>query len=182
MKTVECKSEVRDVTLLESILRRRGATFIAELGQRDTYFRIPDARLLRREHHDGPPEWLFYTRRHVAKPRLCSATCYSEAAARERFGAAPLPGWVTIEKRRRTWWRNGLRVNIDDLGPLGRFVEFETRIGARGDAEACHARIVDARREFHPFLGEPIAVGYAELAVHAIEAEADARRLGSGRA
>lgn len=180
MKTVECKCEARDPALLEALLRRRGATFIAEIGQRDTYFRIPDARLLRRESHDGPPEWLFYTRAHGARPRVCAATCYSEGAARERFGAAPLPQWVTIEKRRRTWWRDGLRINIDNLGALGRFVEFETRIGARGDAEACHARIVGARREFEPLLGEAIAVGYAELAVHAIEVEAEARRLSSG--
>ncbi len=182
MKTVECKCEVRDPALLEALLRRRGATFIADLAQQDAYFRVPDARLLRRECPDGPPEWLFFSRRHVARPRVCSATCYSEIAARERFGAAPMPRWVTVQKRRRTWWRDGLRINIDDLGALGRFVEFETRIGARGDAEACENRISAARREFALLLGEVIAVGYAELAENAIDNAADARRLGTGLA
>ena len=169
MKIVECKLEAPHPALLEGALRRMGATFITCVDQRDTYFRAPDGRLLRREYAHGPAEWLFFHRRHLARPRVCSAVCYSDAAAHERFGMTPLPVWVRVEKRRRTWWKDGLRVNLDDLGPLGTFVELETRIGARGDAESCFARIREARAAFAPLLGEAIGVGYADLAALAVE-------------
>lgn len=163
MHTVDYKCELRDRTLAEGILRASGCAHLATVVQTDTYFRVPDATLVRRQTSGGPAEWVFFTRPRGLGPRLASATVYSEASARARFGSGALPVWVIVQKERAVWLRGDVRVMLDEVAGLGKFVEFEARVGPRATVARRRHDIWAARTMLTPALGEPIGCGYADL-------------------
>lgn len=163
MQNVEFKAELRDPALARTIARSIGAAFVGTLSQTDTYFRVPDARLKKREVPGGPAEYIFYNRGHRTRPKLSSFTIYSEAQALERFGTTPLPVWLVVRKSRDLYMHQGVRIHLDRVEGLGDFVEFEAPVTAERNLGACHAAMDELRAAFQPAMGEPIADGYADM-------------------
>ena len=62
MRTIDFKAELRDFDLARGVLRTTGAMHIVTVSQRDTHYRLPDGRLMRREAEGEPTEWIFYHR------------------------------------------------------------------------------------------------------------------------
>ncbi|GJQ29870.1 MAG: hypothetical protein HBSAPP03_17540 [Phycisphaerae bacterium] len=175
MRNVEFKAELRDPDLARAILRALGATRILEFGQVDTYFRVPDGRLKRRETDDEPPEWIFYARPNQSGPKVSDFTILDEPRALERYGTEPLPVWVVVRKRRELWMRGSVRVHLDDVERLGRFLELESLVTRdMPEGRARHA-LEEIRRALTPVLGEPIDRSYSDL-VAAEEDHAAERR------
>lgn len=167
MQNVEFKAELRDPDLARTILGAIGARFIQAMHQTDTYYRVPRGRLKKRETVGEQAEWIFYERPDEAASRLSRFTIYSEEEAGERFGGAGLDVRVVVKKRRELYMLGNVRVHLDEVEGLGRFVEFEALVTpgtSPGTAIAeCRRRVEDLRQDLAPALGEPIAVGYADL-------------------
>ncbi len=118
MQNIEFKAELRDPALARMICDSLHAPLAATLEQTDTYFRVPDAKLKKREVVGGDTQFIFYNRPNRSRPKLSSFTLYSEAQALERFGVAPLPVWVIVRKSRDLHFHKGVRIHIDRVeGP-----------------------------------------------------------------
>lgn len=164
MQNIEFKAELRDRELAEALLIRSGGMHVAELEQSDTYFRIADGRLRRRQNEGEPPEWVFYQREMTATPKLSTFNIYTEREAKERFGDRPIPVWVIVNKRREVWVYGPLRIHVDRVVGLGEFLEIEALVTRTRDKEACRQAVRKLRKLLSITLGEPIAGGYADLA------------------
>lgn len=174
MQNVEFKAELRDPALARTICHSIGAQSVGTLEQTDTYYRVPDAKLKKREVPGAPAEYIFYSRPSRSRPKLSNYTLYTEAQALERFGASPLPIWLVVHKTRDLHLYQGVRIHLDQVRGLGHFIEFEAIVSAARNFAPCHALIDELRRAFAPVMGEPIACGYAELL--AAETPADQSR------
>lgn len=163
MHNVEYKAELRDPVMARAACQAIGAAFIITLRQVDTYFRVPSGRLKRRECEGEPTEWIFYDRRDEARPRLSCFTIYSEAMARERFGVAPLPELVVVRKTRDLYLHENVRIHLDEVEGLGRFLEFEALVSPGFPVARCHAAVDQLRATFGPALGEPLSCSYSDL-------------------
>lgn len=164
MQNVEVKYELRDADLCRSIIARLGARLAATLRQRDTYFRVPDGRLKKREVDGEGTEWVMYHRLNRAKPRLSNFTIYTEQEALARFGQAPLPVWVIVEKSREVWLMGEVRLHIDDVERLGRFFEIEALVTPRQHVGLCRREVDRIVKELGPIvLGELIPVSYSDM-------------------
>lgn len=163
MQNVEYKAELQDGALARTIAKSIGAIHADTMRQTDTYFRVADAKLKKRECPDRAAEFIFYSRASRTKPKLSSFTIYSEAQALERFGSSPLPVLVVVKKTRELWLYKGVRVHIDDVAELGAFIEFEALVTPERNLARCHELMDELRRTFGPAMGEGIAVGYADL-------------------
>jgi adenylate cyclase class IV len=169
MQMVDFKAELRDPSLAEDALRLAGAERVACVRHTDTHFRVPDAHLLRRiltaegSATATGSEWLFYTRPNRVTPRISMVCVYTEPAAADRFGAARPPVWLILEKERTTWVAGDVRVHLDDVTGLGRFVEFEMRVSPRRNVARCHRDIGQLRKLLRPAMGEAIGCGYRDL-------------------
>lgn len=163
MRNVEYKAELRDPGLARAICHSLGALHEADLVQTDTYFKLADGRLKRRETEGDPTEYIFYSRSDRVDPRLSHYVVYSEAEARERFGASPLPVWVVVRKTRTLYLLENIRIHLDDVDRLGHFLEFEAIVSPRHDAAACREDVDFLRATFAPALGEAISVSYSDL-------------------
>lgn len=163
MQNIEFKSELRDRELAEAILLRTGGVRVASLEQSDTYFRIPDGRLKRRQCVDEPVEWIFYHRPNSSAPKLSQFTIYTEREAIERFGANPMPVWLIVNKQRDMWIHGPLRVHLDRVIGLGEFLEIEALVTPKRPEANCRRAVEKLRGILSPALGEPISTGYADL-------------------
>jgi adenylate cyclase class IV len=163
MQNVEVKYELRDAALCRTVIARLGARLAATIRQRDTYFRVPDGRLKKRETEDGV-EWILYHRLNRPSPRLSHFTIYTEDEALGRYGRQPLPVWVTVEKQREVWLLREVRLHIDRVEGLGNFFEVEALVTPRQHVGLCRREVDRIVKELGPVvLGGAIAVSYADM-------------------
>ncbi len=176
MHNVEYKAELRDIELARAICRALKASEIITMEQVDTYFRIPSGRLKKRECAGEPTEYIFYDRPDRTRPKLSHFVIYTEQRALERFGIQPLPVWLTVRKRRELFMHGQVRIHLDTVEGLGRFLEFEAMVSVGFNIARCHEAIEHLKKAFAPVLGEPIACGYSDLL--ATEADLQAEKPG----
>jgi adenylate cyclase class IV len=163
MQNIEFKAELRDLEIARVQCRALGAKRVGVLRQRDTYYRLTSGRLKRRETEGEPTEWIFYHRADRPQTRMSHYMIYSEQQALERFGRNPLPVYVVVEKSRELWLHRNVRIHLDEVDRLGRFIEFEAVVDKQHDVQQCHDRVAELREAFSPVLGEMMAGSYADL-------------------
>lgn len=163
MRNVEYKAELRDIGLARSVCRSLSAVHEGTLLQTDTYYKIADGRLKKRETVGEPTEFIFYSRANRVDPKLSHYVVYSEAEARERFGATPLPVWVVVKKKRDLYMLDHVRIHLDEVEGLGAFLELEAIVSEKNDAGVCREVVDFLRQAFGPVLGEAISVSYSDL-------------------
>ncbi len=165
MQNIEFKAELRDIDAARQQCRQVGAEFQGLLRQRDTYFRMADGRLKKREGTGAGKriEWVYYHRPDRVSPRMSNYTILTDSQAKRRWGTRNLKPWLTVEKSRELWLLGDVRVHLDDVKDLGRFIEFEAQVSRRFGVKACHQAIARLREAFIPLMGEPISVGYSDL-------------------
>jgi adenylate cyclase, class 2 len=165
VQNVEIKVELRDPALARQILITPsvGATWIMQLRQTDTYYKVPAGRLKKRESPGEPTEYIFYDRSDKPTARLSHFKIYSEAQAAERFGSTPLPVWAVVTKTRDLYMLGNVRIHLDEVEGLGAFLELEALVSPQHGVAACHEVVADLRAKLAPVLGETIACGYSDL-------------------
>ena len=163
MQNIEFKAELRDMALARAQAQALGARLISIVEQRDTYYKLPDGRLKKREAKGEPTEWIFYHRPDRAGPRMSHFTLYSDDQARLKWGTASLREWVTVRKRREIFMIENVRIHLDEVESLGCFIEFEALCSRKWNVKRCHEEIADLRSAFAPILGEAISGSYSDL-------------------
>ena len=168
MQNIEFKAELRDMAAAKVQCEALGGAYIGRLVQSDTYFRLPDGRLKRREAEGHDTEWVFYHRLDRARPRMSNYTILTDAQAKRRWGTHSLREWVRVQKTRELWMIENVRVHLDEVERLGVFLEFEAQVSRSYGVEACHAKLRELRETFAPVLGEAVAVSYSDLMEQAL--------------
>jgi adenylate cyclase class 2 len=124
---------------------------------------MTDGRLKKREAPGEPTEWIYYHRRDIVRPRMSSYAILSDAQAKRRWGTHSLRAWLKVAKKRELWMLENIRIHLDDVLGLGRFIEFEAVIGKEHDTRECHEMIGELRGVFGPTMGEPVGASYCDL-------------------
>ncbi len=163
MQNIEFKAELRDLELARAQCRTLGANFVRTFEQTDTYFKLPDGRLKRREVPGEPIEWIFYHRSDRPTPRMSHFMLYSDEQAKARWGVLPLREWLVVRKTRHLWLLGNVRIHFDQVEELGTFVEFEAQVSRKHTVKVCHEQIATLRQAFGPILGEAIGGSYVNL-------------------
>lgn len=146
--------------------RLAGAVDHGTLWQRDTYFSVPDGRLKLREQEPGDGPWLIQYRRpdetvaRVSRYRLVRVddADVCRAALDEALGTRG-----AVEKRRRLFVWQDVRIHLDEVAGLGSFLEFEAVAPAASDLSPERRRVAELRERFAIREEDVVAVGYADL-------------------
>lgn len=180
MLNVEFKAELRDLALARTICRAIRATHIANLRQVDTYYRVPQGRLKKRECEGEPIEYIFYDRANRSQPKLSLFNVYSERQAKERYGEQELPIWLVVRKVRELFILDNVRIHLDRVERLGDFVEFEAIVSRTHNVAKCHRDLASLRERLGPTIGEPIAMSYSDMLADASDLPLEQPRLPPG--
>jgi adenylate cyclase class IV len=163
MQNIEFKAELRDLDLARTICHAIAATHIASLEQTDTYYRIADGRLKKREAIGEPAEVIFYRRDNRATVRPSEFTILTEAEAQLRYGTQPLHIWVVVRKTRDLWLSGATRIHLDRVEGLGTFIEFESLVSRTNPASSAHEHVAALREQFRPAMGGAIDCSYSDM-------------------
>ena len=136
------------------------------LEQRDTYFHAVTGRLKLREIAGAPAELIAYSRADLSGPKVSHyhVVPVLDPHATADALAASLGVRAVVEKRRRLVLVQNVRIHLDEVERLGRFVELEAVAASSGGLDAERAKVAALRRS----LGIDddrllVARGYAEL-------------------
>ncbi|MEA2380894.1 MAG: cytidine deaminase [Solirubrobacteraceae bacterium] len=164
-RNVELKA--RDPEPERSLERARAlcAEDRGELRQRDTYFAAPRGRLKLREQQPGGAELIAYERPDAAQARESRyriAPVADPDALRDALDAA-LGTVAVVDKRRRLFVWEGVRIHLDRVEGLGAFVELEGVAGADSDLAREGELVARLRAELAISDDAIEATGYADL-------------------
>lgn len=163
MRNVEFKAELRDMGLARAIAQALGARLAEIVEQTDTYYKMPGARLKRRVTPSAPTEFIEYRRADGIRPRRSEYRRFTEAEALERYGHREMRVWAVVRKVREVFLIENVRIHLDEVEGLGRFIEFEAVVEDGSDAASCESAVESLRGAFGPAMGEAIGVGYSDL-------------------
>lgn len=136
------------------------------LVQRDTYFHAVKGRLKLREIDGEPAELIAYDRANIAGPKV---SVYRRVPVLDPVETVAALGdalgirTVVAKRRRLVVWRN-VRIHLDEVERLGRFVELEAVASTSGGLEAERQKVEELRVALG--IGDDrllVARGYAEL-------------------
>jgi predicted adenylyl cyclase CyaB len=122
----EFKAKVRDEALIRQALKRLRARYVGRDHQIDTYFRVPRGRLKVRQ---GKIEnaLIFYDR--VNSPRARRAVIEMMLLPRrnsvKEVLARALGTRVVVDKRREIYFVGNVKIHLDRVRGLGKFIEVE---------------------------------------------------------
>ena len=144
---VEFKARCSDHDRIRELLKQKNARFVGTDHQIDTYFRVDQGRLKLRE---GSIEnsLIFYSRPNDAGPKQSDVTMTlvpSDSDLRAVLIKA-LGVLVAVDKRREIYFVENVKIHLDEVEGLGKFLEVE----AIGSAEQVSA----LRQQCHAFLRE----------------------------
>jgi adenylate cyclase, class 2 len=163
MQNIEFKAELRDPSLAHTVARGLGAVYVGQLWQIDTYYRLVDGRLKKRQTDGVPVEYILYHRDNSTAVRPSTFTILDEEQARLRFGSMDMPEWVVVKKLRDVYMLGNVRIHLDQVERLGAFLEFEAMVSDQHDQAACFAMVEKLRSDFTPVIGEPVSASYSDL-------------------
>jgi len=158
------KARYRDHDRARAILRGLGASFRGIEKQVDTYFKVPAGRLKLREIAGDRSELIFYRREEAAARRDCAyeiATIRDPSALKNVLVAA-LRVDVRVAKTREVYWLKGVKVNLDEVNGLGRFIEFEARVRGN-DFEGADSKVKELMKRFGIKTRDAICLSYSDM-------------------
>jgi len=136
------------------------------LEQTDRYFQVPRGRLKLRQHKgDRHAELIFYVRSTRNTPRASDfqrLTVDDPAHLLRLLRGMFTPG-VCVRKKRELWLRDDVRVHVDDVAGLGRFLEIEVPVRTGRTAAAARRVMAALVRELDITRTSMLADSYADL-------------------
>jgi homotetrameric cytidine deaminase len=183
-RNVELKAAYTDPEGTLARALAAGARDMGEIVQRDTFFAAPRGRLKLREEQPGGAHLIAYERGGEAAAQLSAyriAMVEEPERLREALSAA-LGVTRVVEKRRHLLLRGNVRIHLDDVAGLGRFVEIEAVAGPESDLEQERAQVADLRAALGIEEGALLGAAYADALAAPDEELVALARAAAGRA
>tara|TARA_Y100000588_G_scaffold318150_1_gene347560 strand:+ start:762 stop:1277 length:516 start_codon:yes stop_codon:yes gene_type:complete len=138
MTNIEIKAHCHDIERAEENLNSLGAGPAGTFRQKDTYFKVAEGRLKLRELGIDEGHLIYYRRANLAGPRRSDyqVAFTTDPEAMCHMLRQILRAWVKVEKTRQVWLWENVRIHLDEVKDLGRFVELEAVTEEKGVEES----------------------------------------------
>jgi adenylate cyclase, class 2 len=178
MTNIEVKARCDSFERIEARLTELGAGLAGVFEQSDTYFRVPRGRLKLRESGPDEGQLIHYERPDTQGPKRSDyqVAHTTDPAAMRAVLAALLGTWLEVVKRRQIWLWENVRIHLDEVRGLGRFVELEAVTEDQG-VETSRTRVEYLMEALALRPNELIPGSYSDL----VDAAGQAGRDGQAR-
>jgi len=164
-RNVELKAADSDPQLSLAVCLGLGAADHGELRQTDTYFRARHGGLKLREQHPGRPHLVQFLRTESSVERESQyRLAWVDDGPSTRAALEQALGVVgQVRKMRRLLIWEGVRIHLDQVDGLGRFIELEAVAPPQSDLNDERAKVARLRSALAISDDRLVALGYAEL-------------------
>ena len=163
------KARDRDPERSRRICEELGAEDRGTLIQRDTYFDVPRGRLKLREEGDAASHLIAYERADLSGQRESRYRIVEVEDADELREAlsSVLGVLAVVDKARRLFVSDGVRIHLDRVDGLGDFIEFEGVLDSDDDRslDRFEELLTELRSAFGIREDDLLAGSYADLAL-----------------
>ena len=159
----EFKARLRNESQVRAALKRLRARYVGTDRQVDTYFNVEAGRLKIRE---GKIEnaLIFYHRTNSAKARRSSVELMllpRRNPLRLILGEAIKPK-VVVDKRREIYFVGNVKIHLDNVRRLGKFVEVEA-ITRTGSMRRARTQALKFQKLFGVAAGDIVPLSYSDM-------------------
>lgn len=165
MRNIELKARLADWDVAQKVAGVLATKRLGSQHQVDTYFHCHHGRLKLRQIDGLRAELVWYARADRRGPKSSEYQVMPLAnpeTLKATLGAA-LGIRALVEKRREIFLYHSVRIHLDDVVGLGRFLEFEAVLGPEVDEAAGRAMVDSLSRHFAIAPGDLLANSYGEM-------------------
>lgn len=159
----EFKAHLRNESQVRATLKRLHARFLGTDHQMDTYFRVPSGRLKIRE---GRIEnaLIFYKRSNAQRARRSTVdvTLLPRRNSARSILSQSLGVLAVVDKRREIYFVGNVKVHLDRVRGLGKFVEVEA-ITRSGDFRKVRAQARKFQKLFAISSADIVPLSYSDM-------------------
>lgn len=165
MQNIEVKARCDDFAYVREAIKTLGGVWHQALDQRDVYFAVARGRLKLRDFGDGSGQLIYYLRDDAGEPRLSDYHIYTtkNPAVLEQVLSQAHGVRAVVEKRREVHLIRNVRVHLDEVSKLGRFLELEAVLGAGSDLAEETATVHHLLQQFRISPQAIVPQSYLEL-------------------
>ncbi|KXA90846.1 hypothetical protein AKJ57_03465 [candidate division MSBL1 archaeon SCGC-AAA259A05] len=131
-KSIEIKARSGKHNFAREKLEEYGAEKEEVERQKDYYFEVKEGRLKLRERENRSSQLIFYNREDKAGPKSSEILLSEVKEGAGKILRTSLPVDITVVKRREIYWIENVKVHLDEVKDLGKFLEFELFPGKQG--------------------------------------------------
>jgi adenylate cyclase, class 2 len=163
-RNIECKARDPDPERSLEVCRKLGAEDHGEILQRDTYFEVMNGGLKLREERPGKPHLIQFERANEPQQRESRYRIIEvdDGPMLSAALSAAIGVRVAVAKRRRLFLWRDVRIHLDEVEGLGRFIELEAVAPPDSDLTRERQLIAELRDVLEITDDRLVAVGYAE--------------------
>jgi adenylate cyclase class IV len=163
-RNIELKARDADPSVSLEVCRALGAEDRGVIAQRDTYFAVANGGLKLREEQPGRPHLVQFERASEPQQRESRYRIIEvsdgEALCAALATAIGIRG-VVVKRRHLLLWPN-VRIHLDEVEQLGRFIELEAVAPPDSDLAPEHRLVAELRDALGITDERLVALGYAE--------------------
>lgn len=150
MQNVELKAKLADYEAARRVAETIATKRLGMQHQIDTYFHCHNGRLKLRQIDGLRAELVWYARddRHGPKTSDYQLVPLANPETLKAALTAALGVRAVVEKKREIFLYHAVRIHLDDVVGLGRFLEFEAVLGPDVDEAAGHAFLDSLMQHF----------------------------------
>jgi predicted adenylyl cyclase CyaB len=165
LKNIEIKARYPKTNRIHEILKTIEAEFSRTEIQTETYYNVESGRLKIREIESGPSQLVHYFRENKAGPRpsryeIVRLREVKKVKARllEEHG---LHG--VVKKKREIWIWENVRIHLDEVDGLGRFLELEAVVDKEEDIKNDEGKVLWLMEKFGIKEKDLVAESYIDM-------------------
>lgn len=165
MRNIELKARLADLETARKVAEAIATDRLGTQRQVDTYFHCPHGRLKLREIEGLPAQLVWYARPDQPGPKA-SDYLLVPVSDPETLEAALSAAWgvrCVVKKRREILLYHNVRIHLDDVAGLGRFLEFEAVLGPETDDAEGRAQLDWLIEKFAIAAADLLEGSYADL-------------------
>jgi len=165
MRNIELKARLRDGVAAREIARDLATDYAGVQEQTDTYFHSAHGRLKLREIAGAAAQLIWYDRPDETQPkpsRYYLAPVDRPEDVKQLF-AAVCGIRVVVKKRREIFLIRNVRVHLDEVEGLGRFLEFESVLAPNEKETSGSETLAHLRRQFGISDNDLLSGSYGEM-------------------
>jgi len=169
VRNIELKARLADLDEARRIAEQIATDRLGVQHQVDTYFPCREGRLKLREIDGLSAQLVWYARPDQQGPKASDYRLVPVSNPQTLKAAltAALGVRGVVEKRREVFLVRNVRIHLDEVVGLGRFLEFEAVLGPGVDPAAGHAQVQDLIERFAIRPDDLVPGSYGEMVLSA---------------
>jgi predicted adenylyl cyclase CyaB len=164
-RNVELKARLADLAAVRKIAQRLATANLGIQQQTDTYFHCRHGRLKLREIAGQPAQLIPYRRPDCAGAKGSEYRLVEvpNAIGLKQALTAALGVLAVVDKVREVFLVENVRIHLDEVAGLGKFIEFEAVLTATVDESVGQSQVAQLQRDFGIRDSDLVSGSYSDL-------------------